>query len=127
MRGSYSYERQRVGAGRTFCPTSRGSSTSPASTPTRQSPPVEDLEKHAGRRLRPRLQAKLFGGASMFQSSGPLEIGRMNREASERILAGLGIPVVARDMGATPAGRLTFDLQTGIVAVKIPGGKDYEL
>ena len=88
---------------------------------------IADLERLAGWRIRTRLTAKLFGCASMFQASGPLEIGRLNREAAERILAGLAIPVVGCDMGGESGRRLTFDTQTGIVAVKIPGGADYEV
>jgi chemotaxis protein CheD len=88
---------------------------------------VDDLERRAGRRLRPRLTAKLFGGASMFPTSSRLEIGRLNREAVERVLAGLGIPVVACDMGGELGRRLTFDTRTGIVAVRVPGGADYEV
>jgi chemotaxis protein CheD len=88
---------------------------------------VADLERLAARRVRGRLTAKLLGGANMFQSNGPLEIGRMNREAVERILAECGIPILATDMGGETGRRLTFDPQTGIVAVKIPGGADYDI
>ncbi|MFO0911150.1 MAG: chemotaxis protein CheD [Isosphaeraceae bacterium] len=109
-------------------PNSRGATETPGKYADTAIPGLlDDLERLAGRRLRGRLVAKLFGGASMFQSSGPLEIGRLNREASERILAGLGIPVVATDMGGEAGRRLTFDIQTGIVAVRIPGGRDYEV
>lgn len=89
---------------------------------------LDDMERLAGRKLRTRLCAKLLGGASMFQTtSGPLEIGRLNQAAVERILATLGVPVVARDVGGDAGRRLTFDTASGIVFVKVPGRDDYEL
>lgn len=124
------YDRQaRVGGvAHVVLPDSRGSTDLPGKYADTAIPALlEDLECLAGRRLRPRLTAKLFGGASMFQGRGPLEIGRMNLEAVESILAGLGIPIIARDTGGESGRRLTFDIATGIVAVKIPGGADYDV
>jgi chemotaxis protein CheD len=88
---------------------------------------IEDMERTAGRKLRSRLTAKLFGGASMFQGGNTIDIGRSNQAAVERVLADLGVPVVARDMGGETGRRLTFSTVTGIVSVKIPGGADYEV
>lgn len=88
---------------------------------------LEEMERVVGRRIRPRVTAKLFGGASMFQSSGNLEIGRLNGEASVKVLGDLGIPVLASDLGGEAGRHLTFDTATGIVAVRIPGGADYQL
>ena len=51
----------------------------------------------------------------------------MNQEAVERILAGLGIPVLGRDVGGDSRPRLTLDTATGIVAIRVPGGADYEI
>ncbi|MFO0951952.1 MAG: chemotaxis protein CheD [Isosphaeraceae bacterium] len=124
------HERQaRVGGvAHIVLPDSRGSTDQPGKYADTAIPAlIEDLERLAGRRLRPRLTAKLFGGASMFQASGPLEIGRMNQAAVEKILAGLGIPILARDMGGDAGRRLTFDVSTGIVTVRIPGGADYDV
>ncbi|MGE3820732.1 MAG: chemotaxis protein CheD, partial [Isosphaeraceae bacterium] len=89
---------------------------------------IKDLDRLAGRLIRPRLTAKLFGGASMFQTTGnALDIGRQNQEAVEKALALAGVPVIARDLGGAAGRRLTFHTATGIVAVKIPGGADYDL
>jgi chemotaxis protein CheD len=116
------------GVAHVVLPDSRGASDHPGKYADTAIPAlIDDLERLAGRRLRPRITAKLFGCARMFQASGPLEIGKLNREAVERILADLGIPVVACDMGGDMGRRLTFDTQTGIVSVKIPGGADYEV
>ena len=54
-------------------------------------------------------------------------IGRMNHDAVEVILAGLGIPVVARDVGGETGRRLTLDTASGIVSIRIPGGADYQI
>lgn len=88
---------------------------------------IDDMERVAGRKLRPRLSAKLFGGASMFQGGASIDIGRSNQVAVEQILAALGVAVVARDWGGETGRRLTFSTVTGIVAVRIPGGADYEI
>ena len=70
--------------------------------------------------------ARKYGGA-------PVLIATLANEESipkkflEQILLGLGVSVVARDMGGDTGRRLTFSTVTGIVAVRIPGGADYEL
>lgn len=88
---------------------------------------IGDMERASGRKLGARITAKLFGGASMFRGGASIDIGRSNQVAVEQILARLGVSVVARDMGGEAGRRLTFSTATGIVAVRIPGGADYEL
>jgi chemotaxis protein CheD len=92
---------------------------------------VAELERRIGSQARMRLTAKLAGGASMFQVDTPadstLNIGRRNQEAIEAILSALRIPVLARDLGGTTGRRLTLDTISGIVAIKVPGGADYEI
>ena len=108
-------------------PDSRGSTDYPGKYANTAIPAlILDLERLAGEPVLKRLTAKLLGGASMFHNDG-LDIGRLNAEAVERILAGLGITVLTRDLGGEAGRRLTFDTLTGIVAVKIPGGADYEV
>ena len=92
---------------------------------------IAELERRLGSRIRVRLTAKLVGGASMFQVDTPadstLNIGRRNQEAIEAILDELKIPILARDLGGTTGRRLTLDTVSGIVAIKVPGGRDYEI
>jgi chemotaxis protein CheD len=108
-------------------PDSRGSTDHPGKYADTAIPAlIVDLERLAGEPIRGRLTAKLLGGARMFQNDS-LDIGRLNAEAVEKILARLGITVLARDLGGDAGRRLTFDTLTGIVAVKIPGGADYEV
>ena len=56
-----------------------------------------------------------------------MNIGQLNQEAVERILGELRIPIVGRDLGGGSGRHLTFDTSSGIVAIRIPGGADYEL
>ncbi len=109
-------------------PDSRGSVDHPGKYADTAIPAlIEDLERLAGRRLRPRLTAKLLGCANMFQSSGNLEIGRLNRIAVERILAESNVPLTRSDIGGDAGRNLTFCTSTGIVAVKVPGGASYDV
>src|SRR5262249_41849485 len=92
---------------------------------------IADFDRRLGGKARPRLIAKLIGGAGMFQvdrdGNPTLNIGQRNQEAIEKILAELGIPILARDLGGTSGRRLTLDTASGIVAIKVPGGDDYEI
>ena len=63
----------------------------------------------------------------MAPANPALNIGQRNQEAIERILDELRIPVLARDLGGTTGRRLTLDTASGIVAIKVPGGADYEI
>jgi chemotaxis protein CheD len=109
-------------------PDSRGSNTEPGKFADTAIPGlIAELERLAGLKLTSRLTAKILGGASMFQNDSALDIGRMNNEATERILADLHIPIIARDLGGESGRRLTLFTTTGIVAVKIPGGEEYEV
>lgn len=74
-----------------------------------------------------RITAKLVGGAAMFQGENPINIGGMNQAAAERVLARLGIPVLARDLGGDAGRKLVFDTLSGIVTIRIPGGEDYTI
>jgi chemotaxis protein CheD len=68
------------------------------------------------------LLAKLAGGACMFPTTGPLQIGEANiRGAMERLQA-LGIPIAAQDVGGTKGRRITFELATGRLIVQQVGG-----
>jgi chemotaxis protein CheD len=109
-------------------PASRGSTDHPGKYADTAIPAlIADMERTAGRKLRARLTAKVFGGASMFLGGASIDIGRSNQVAVEQILAEIGVAVVGRDMGGETGRRLTFSTLTGIVAVRIPGGADYEI
>jgi chemotaxis protein CheD len=92
---------------------------------------IADFERRLATKARPRLVAKLVGGASMFQvnpdPNSTLNIGQRNQEAIERILGELTIPILARDLGGSAGRRMTLDTASGLVAIKVPGGADYEI
>jgi chemotaxis protein CheD len=92
---------------------------------------IGEIERKLQAKTNGRLVAKIVGGASMFTpsttASSVLNIGSMNQEAVERILAELRIPITARDLGGVSGRHLTLDTSSGTITVRIPGGSDYEL
>jgi chemotaxis protein CheD len=92
---------------------------------------IGDIERQVQVKARGRLVAKLVGGARMFSPGGnanpAMNIGQMNKEAVERILGELRIPIVGRDLGGDSGRHLTLDTASGIVAIRVPGGANYEL
>ena len=88
---------------------------------------IADLDRLRGRAATARLTAKIVGGASMFPTGAAMNIGQKNRDAVEQVLADLGIPVLARDVGGGSGRRLVLDTVSGIVSIRIPGGADYEI
>ena len=68
-----------------------------------------------------RLQAKLFGGANMFEAlqewSGE-SIGQRNISCARETLEEMGIEVLAEDVGGNFGRTLIFSLESGKVTVK---------
>ena len=68
-----------------------------------------------------RLEAKIFGGANMFEAlqewSGE-SIGQRNIASARETLEGLGIPLKAEDVGGNFGRTLVFNLESGKVTVK---------
>ena len=63
---------------------------------------------------RPRFQAKIVGGANMFQFqtlNAASNIGPRNIEAVEEVLARLNIPIVAKHVGGSAGRTMIVDLQ----------------
>ena len=116
------------GVAHVVLPASNGSADHPGKYADTAIPAmIADLDRLRGRRSVAGLRAKLVGGASMFQAGPALNIGRRNAESVERVLAALGIPVVARDLGGEAGRRLTLDAATGLATIRIPGGAEYTL
>ena len=113
-------------------PDSRGSADHPGKFADTAIPAlINDMEQQLQVKPRSRLVAKLVGGATMFATSSKpntaMNIGELNQQAVERILGDLRIPILARDLGGGSGRHLTLDTASGIVAIKVPGGADYEL
>lgn len=62
--------------------------------------------------------AKIAGGANMFNSTGPLQIGDANIEAVAKALRKAGIRVAAEDVGGGHGRRVTFDCKDGQMLVE---------
>jgi chemotaxis protein CheD len=113
-------------------PDSRGAKDQPGKFADTAIPAmIGEFERKLQAKTNGRLIAKVVGGASMFTPGGVpssvLNIGSMNQEAVERILAELRIPILARDLGGVSGRHMTLDTTSGIVTVRVPGGADYEL
>ena len=80
---------------------------------------VAGLRRHGIEPLR--LVAKLCGGASMFESKGPFQIGRQNIDAVYEQLATLRIRLAGEHVGGTRGRRMTFDCRTGEMLVEVLG------
>lgn len=70
-----------------------------------------------------RLTAKLAGGASMFESKGPFQIGKQNVESVLGRLSALGIRTAGDHVGGTSGRRITFDCRTGRMTVEVIGAE----
>lgn len=68
------------------------------------------------------LIAKLSGGANMFGSKGPLQIGDQNIHALRAILKKAGIPITGEHVGGNKGRRITLDCTGGDVTVEVAGG-----
>jgi len=65
------------------------------------------------------LQAKVFGGAAMWENSnGLLAVGERNIALARRQLERQGIPVVAADVGGDSGRKIIFETATGSVLLR---------
>jgi chemotaxis protein CheD len=75
-----------------------------------------------------RIAAKLFGGATMFDSRpncrGVIQIGALNIRAAREVLGSKGIPVVSESVGGSRGRTIMFDLSDGSVLVRDITGKE---
>lgn len=65
------------------------------------------------------LIAKLFGGASMWQSTrGLLEVGDRNVTLAKQILQEHGIPIIVADVRGSDSRKIIFNTETGEVLLR---------
>jgi chemotaxis protein CheD len=65
------------------------------------------------------LQAKVFGGAAVIQTTGGLlNVGERNILAAQQLLAECRIPIVASDVGGALSRKIILDTVTGAVRMK---------
>lgn len=68
-----------------------------------------------------RLEAKIAGGASMFESSG-MNVGARNVEAVRYWLKYHQVPLKAEDVGGNRARSIEYNIETGKLLVRKVGG-----
>ena len=68
-----------------------------------------------------RLRAKMAGGANMFGSAGPIQVGKKNYSAVVDFLGELQIPIVSEHVGGDKGRRVLFDPVTANMQVDAAG------
>ena len=101
-------------------PDAAGRDGSPAKFANTAVPRMLEMLKECGVPLQ-NLTAKFAGGANMFGSSGPLQIGSANAVAVAQALHKAGICIAAQDIGGKLGRRVTFDCQGGSMMVESAG------
>lgn len=73
------------------------------------------------------VQAKIAGGAQMFQfsNSDVMKIGYRNVQSVREILSKLDIPIVAQDIGGNKGRTIEFDPQTGKLMIRKIGEQEF--
>jgi chemotaxis protein CheD len=67
------------------------------------------------------LIAKAAGGANMFHTTGPIQIGIANQAAVRQALQQAGIPLMAEHLGGNKGRRITFNSLGNELVVEIAG------
>lgn len=78
---------------------------------------INEILKQGG--ARPRLQAKVFGGANIITLSAANPVGERNQEFTLEFLRREGIPITATDLGGERARRVFFKPATNKVLVQV--------
>ncbi|WP_224242702.1 GAF domain-containing protein [Hyalangium gracile] len=83
---------------------------------------LKELERLGSQRQH--LRAKVFGGAHMAGPPPPGAkpgLGQRNAEVARRLLEGLGIPILAEDLGGSAGRKLRFRTDDGTALIKMLG------
>ncbi len=67
------------------------------------------------------LTARFAGGANMFGSTGPLQIGAANEAVVIELLRQSGLRVIGHEVGGVKGRRVTFDCASGEMTVELAG------
>lgn len=76
---------------------------------------------------RPKLVAKIAGGASMFSNTLAAAIGEQNIEVCEGLLADRRIPILARHCGGSQGRKMRLNTLSGEVIIEIVGQQPIRL
>jgi len=115
------HPRQRIGAmAHVVLPESAGRAGSPGKFADTAIPHLLELLKAAGAPAAG-LIAKISGGASMFSSGGPLQVGESNVQAVLKALQSVHISLAAQHVGGNKGRRVHLDSATGTLSVEVVG------
>lgn len=114
-------QQRAAGLAHIMLPESRGDRERPGRYADTAIPELVRLVGELAGRSRPRLAAKLVGGARMFAFQTGLTVGDQNVSAVDRLLEDLGIPVLGRDCGGSHGRRVLFDVATGRMQIEVLG------
>ena len=78
-------------------------------------------ELFARHQVKSGLVAKLAGGANMFGSKGPIQIGEANIVAVKRMLGNFDIPLAGEHLGGNCGRRVCFDPASGECSIEVHG------
>lgn len=68
-----------------------------------------------------RLGAKITGGANMFTTDGPFQIGKQNADSVRRYLEVAGLRLIGEHLGGTQGRRVTFSPLSGLLEIETVG------
>jgi chemotaxis protein CheD len=109
-------------------PDSRGSTDHPGRYANTAVPAmVDELCRLRGPGVKSSLQAKIAGGAKMFETQGSIAIGEANHLAVRHVLDELKIAIVSSDIGGETGRNIIFNTKTGRLFGKRPGEEYYEI
>ena len=84
----------------------------------------EMLKMLAGEQVSPHgLVAKLAGGANMFGSNGPIQVGESNHAAVLSLLREAKVRVAGENVGGSKGRRVTFDPKSKEMLIEIAGSE----
>ena len=116
----YHQRTRRAGLAHVVLPESSGNVANPGKfSDTAVLKMIEELGRYGA--TPPALTAKIAGGACMFGSGGPMQIGDANIKATIKILDEAGVRLVARDIGGNSGRRISLDCGTGEVTIQTVG------
>lgn len=78
-------------------------------------------ELFARHQVKSGLVAKLAGGANMFASAGPMQIGEANIVAVKRLLGRFDIPLAGEHLGGNRGRRVSFNPASGELSIEVHG------
>ncbi len=118
---TFYHERLQLGVlGHVVLPDSNGQGTNPGKFADTAIPHMIELLKQHG--IGPgELDAKITGGACMFGSDGPMQIGDANVKAVVEALKTAEVSIAGKDTGGSAGRRISFDCTTGLLTIDTVG------